>query len=97
VHGNQGVARVVGAGEQALLLELREPRLEPGALLGDLLGDRGVLGGELLERLEVVDARLELAVGRQPPSDARVLGRDARGALLVVPEARLPQLALERR
>jgi len=79
-----------------LFLERRQARLDSGPLLGELAGDRGVLLGKLLERLEIVDPRLELSVGGQPPPDSRVLGRDLRRSTLVVPEARLAELLLER-
>jgi hypothetical protein len=96
VHGDDGVAGVVAAGEQPLLLELGEQRLHSGALAGQLLGDRVVLGRELLERLEVVDLGRQRAVAVELALRARVLGGDLRGALLVVPEALLPHLVLER-
>ncbi len=58
---HHGVARVVLAGEEALLLELLELGRERLALLVELAGDRLVLLGELLERLDVVELGLELA------------------------------------
>ena len=93
---HDGVAGVVGPGEEPLLLERLELGLDDDALLLELAGDRVVLGGELLERLEVVELRLERAVALELALRARVLGRDARRPLLVVPEAGLLHLALER-
>ena len=96
VDGHERVAGVVGAGEQPLLLERREPLLDGVERLLDLGGELGVLLGELDQPFEVVDVAGELLVRGQPPRLARVLGADAPGGLRVVPEARLAHLALER-
>jgi hypothetical protein len=96
VHRHDRVAGVVRPGEEALLLELREPRLDLRALTLQLAGDRLVLGRHLLERLEVVDVLLELLIPGQLALRPRVLGRHLRRALLVVPEGRLLHLLLER-
>jgi hypothetical protein len=87
---------VVAAREEPLLLELLEPAVDGGALLGELGGERLVLGGKLLERLEVVDIGLERPVALQPPLQRGVFGRDPRGAPLVVPKAGRLHLLLER-
>ena len=96
MHRDDGVPGVVGAAEEPLLLELGEAVLNCGSRVTQLIRDRVVLGGELLERLEVVELRLERAVALELALRARVLGRDARRPLLVVPEAGLLHLALER-
>ena len=96
VDGHERVAGVVGAGEQALLLERREARLDRAERLLDLGGELRVLLGELDEPLEVVDVARQLLVGAQAARLARVLGADAPGGLRVVPEARLAHLALQR-
>jgi hypothetical protein len=93
---NDGVARVVAAGEQALLLELGQLGRKRLALLLELAAYRVVFGRQLLERLDVVELGLELAVGIQLALDARMLGRHLRGPLLVVPEAGRLHVALER-
>ena len=96
VDRHQRVAGVVPAGEQPLLLELVEALLYGPDLVLELAGDVRVLLGQLGERLEVLDVPLELTVHRQPLAGARVLGPDLRRSLLVVPEAGLPHLVLER-
>jgi len=87
VHGHERVARVVLAREEPRLLELRQSRLDRGALALELGGDRVVLLGELLERLEVLDVGLERAERLEPAPRGGVLGGHGRRALLVVPEA----------
>ena len=57
---HHGVARVVLAGEEALLLELSELGRERLALLVELAGDRLVLLGQILERIYVVQLGLQL-------------------------------------
>ena len=57
--------------------------------------DGVVLLGQLLERLEVADVRLERAERLEPPSDGGVLGGHGGRVLLVVPEAGRLHLALE--
>ena len=96
VHRDDRVAGVVASREEPLLLELRQARLDVGARLLQLGGDRVVLGRELLQRLQVVELRLQHPVGLELALRARVLRRDARRPLLVVPEAGLLHLALER-
>ena len=96
VDRDERVARVVAAGEEALLLELLQALLNAADLVLELARDLGVLLGELGERLEVLDVTLQVAVQRQPLARARVLGPDLRRPLLVIPEAGLPHLVLER-
>src|SRR5215212_6256732 len=96
VDGDDRVAGVVAASEEPLELEIRQARRDALALLGELVLERLVLGRHLLERLEVVDVALELAVGLQLALGARMLRRDLRGLLLVVPEAGLAHLVFER-
>ena len=96
VDGDERVAGVVLAGEQALLLERGEPRLDRGERLLELGGDVRVLLGELDEPLEVLGVGLELLERVEPPLRARVLGADAPGRLGLVPEARRAHLGLER-
>ncbi len=88
VDRDERVAGVVGAGEQALLLERRRAGPRPVVeLLGDLVVQRRVLLGELEHRLEVADVAGERLPGVQATRGAGVLGGDLRGLLLVVPEA----------
>jgi hypothetical protein len=87
VDGHERVAAVIGAREQALLFELAQLRLDRVDLLGQLVGQRAVLGGELVEALEVVDLALEGAELLELAARARVLRRDLGRALLVLPEA----------
>src|SRR5439155_1417041 len=96
VDGDDRIAGVVVAGEETLHLEIREPLAGALLLLLQLAGDRLVLGGHLLERFEVVDVRLELAVSVELALGARVLRGDLRRPLLVVPEAGLSHVLLER-
>src|SRR5205085_504161 len=91
------VARVVGAAEEALLLELVEPRLDRRARLLELRDDRVVLRRQLLQGVEVVEVRLQCSEQFELAPRRGVLGRHLRRALLVVPEARLLHLLLERR
>ena len=95
VDRDQRVARVVGTGEQALLLELLEALLHAADLLLELARHLGVLLGELGQRLEVLGVALELAVGRQAPTRARVLGADLSRPLLVLPEPGSTHLLLQ--
>ena len=84
------------AAEQARLLERGQPRLDRGPLLLELGGDAVVLGGHLLERVEVVDVALQLAEAVEPACDRGVLGGDLGRSLLVVPEAGGLHLPLQR-
>ena len=59
VDGDERVARVVGPGEQPLLLERGEALLDRGELLLELGGHVRILLGELDEPLEVVDVGLQ--------------------------------------
>jgi hypothetical protein len=97
VDRDHGVPAVVAAAEQARLLELGEPRLEGGALGAQLVPDRGILGRQLRELLEVLGLRLQCTKGLDSPACRGVLRRYPRRALLVVPEAGRRHLALERR
>jgi hypothetical protein len=63
-------------------------RLDERELLLELVGDLSSSSASSLERLEVVDVALEPLVASRACARARVLGRDLRRALLVVPEAR---------
>ncbi len=85
---DERVARVVGPGEQPLLLEREQPRLDRGELLLELARELLVLLGQLGERLEVLDVGVDAAEALQAARHARVLGADLRRALGVVPEAR---------
>ena len=60
-----------------------------------LVRDRVVLLGQLLERLEVVDVGLERAERLEPPRHRRVLADTDAALLLVVPEAGRLHRALE--
>jgi hypothetical protein len=95
VHGDDRVAAVVLAAEQARLLQFREAGLDGCALLGQLSGHLLVLGRQLLERLQILDVAVERPVRLEPASHGRVLGAHARRALLVVPEAGGLHLALQ--
>src|SRR5437764_866358 len=92
VERDGGVPGVVLAAEDRVLLELLQlaaERRDRGLDLGRHLPvHREELGGVLV-------LLREPAVALEPPRDARVLGRDPRGPLLVVPEAGLPHLLLE--
>ena len=96
VDGHERVAGVVGAGEQPLLLERVEPRLNRLNLLLELGGDLRILLGQLGQRLEILDVVLEIAEDREPASRASMLGADPRRVLLVVPEPGRPHLVFER-
>jgi hypothetical protein len=63
VDGDERVARVVGAGEQALLLERLQPLLDPGELGVELSRQVGVLLGQLGEVREVGHVAVQRAVG----------------------------------
>src|SRR5205085_8635361 len=93
VDRDDGVACVVLAGEERVLLQTFELTLDRSDLLGDLGLERAVEREELLR--VVVFAR-EALVAFEPAGDARVFRRDLSRAFLVVPEARLAQLRLER-
>ena len=97
VDGHERVAGVVAPGEQTLLLELRQARLDGGEVLVDLRPQRRVLGGHLGQPVEVLDVGGERRERLQAPRGARVLGRHGRGPLGVLPEPGRPHLRLERR
>ena len=78
VHGHERVARVVAAGEQALLLELGEALLDGRELLLEALGQLRVLLGELGEALEVLGVGLQRAERLEAALQARVLGAGLR-------------------
>ena len=86
VDRDERVAAVVGPGEEALLLEREEARLDVVQARLELGGELVVLRGELDERVEVLDVALDPAVDLEAARHARVLGRDLRGAAGVVPE-----------
>ena len=81
------VARVVLAVEERLLLQPRELLARGDDLLGDLGLERGV---ELEQLGRLVDLALEALVALELAGDAGVLGRDAGGRRLVVPEPGAP-------
>ena len=93
VHRNRRVAGVVPALEQALLLECVHAALGDAQLLAELGLERFVLGGQLGQAGEVLDVRLQRAVGLELPRRTAVLGGHRCGPLLVVPEAGLAHLA----
>ncbi len=89
---DDGVARVVLAREEGVLLEARQlllDRLERGLDVG---GHVAVHGEELAR---VVVLAPEPLVALEPLGDPGVLGGDRGRALLVVPEAGLAHLRLE--
>ncbi len=92
VDRGDGVAAVVLAGEEGVLLEARELAAERLELCLDLGAElrihREQLGG-------VVVLALEPLVALEALAEAGVLGRDAGGAGLVVPEAWLGELFFE--
>ena len=92
VHRHDGVARVVLAVEEGVLLQALELAPERLQLGGDVVGEVGL---ELEQLGGVVVLALEPFVALEALREARVLGRDGGRASLVVPEARLPQLLLE--
>ena len=63
----------------------------------DLVGERGVLVGELQQRLEVTDVALQRLPGLELARRPRVLGADLRRDLLVIPEPRRAHPPLELR
>jgi hypothetical protein len=96
VDRDERIPGVISAGEQPLLLEFAETLLDGGDLLLQLLRDVRVLFRQLGKRLEVLDVALELVVHREPLVRPSVLGSYLRRPLLVVPEAGLSHLVLER-
>ena len=96
VDRHERVAGVVAAGEQPLLLERRQPRLDRRERLLELGRQLRVLLGHLDQPVEVLDVARQRLVGLQPARRARVLGADLAGGLRVVPEAGLAHLGLER-
>ena len=76
VDGHERVAGVVVAGEQALLLERGQARLDRGERLLELGGELRVLLGELDEPVEVLGVGLQLRERVEPALRARVLGAD---------------------
>jgi hypothetical protein len=93
VHGDDGVAGVVVATEEARLLELAELALDGIELLGELGLERLVL--ECREVGEVAYVRLELPESFELALGAAVHGGYGSRALAIVPKARLLHLALE--
>ena len=96
VDGHERVARVVLAGEQALLLECRQARLDGGEGLLELGREVLVLLGDLGQALEVVRVGLQLRERVELALRARMLGARPGRRVLVVPEPRRPHLRLER-
>jgi hypothetical protein len=92
VDRHHRVAGVVAAGEERVLLEPLELAANRRERLGDLVGHLAV-HGEKLAGVLVLASQPVVAV--DPPGEARVLGGDRRRPLLVVPEPRLSELALE--
>jgi hypothetical protein len=95
VDGDDGVAGVVLAAEQARLLQLRQAPLDRAQLRVELGGHLLVLSGHLGEVVEVGDVGLQPAEHLQPPLRSRVRGRGLGGGLLIVPEAGFAHLLLE--
>ena len=96
VDGHERVAGVVLAGEQALLLERGEARLDGGERLLELGRELRVLVGELDEPLEVLGVALQLRERVELALRARVLRAGLGRGVGVVPEAGRPHLGLER-
>ena len=96
VHRDERVAVVVAPGEQALLLELLQaaPRSR-AACSSSSRRDLGILERHLGEAVEILDLGAEAAELLEALRGARVVGRDLRGGVLVVPEARRGHLVLE--
>ena len=94
VDRDDGVAGVVLAVEERVLLQALELRPERLELRGDLLLEGRV---ELEQLARVVVLGLQALVALEALRQARVLGRDARCAGLVVPEAGLAHRRLELR
>src|SRR6266496_1681679 len=87
-----GVAGVVLAGEERVLLEALELAAERDDARLDVVGETLV---ELEQLLRVLVLVREPVVSLEAFRDARVLGADGGSALLVVPESRLPELCFE--
>ena len=96
VDADERVARVIGAREQALLLELRQALLDRGEVLLDLLLERRLLLGHLHETVEILDVGLQLRECLQALVCLGVLGRDLGCRLGVVPETGRLHLRFER-
>src|SRR5215208_136360 len=92
VDGHDRVPGVVAAGEERVLLEPVELAADGRERLGDLVRHLPVHREELAGVL-VLAAQPIVAI--EPPGEARMLRGDRRRPLLVVPEPRLPELALE--
>ncbi len=95
VDGDDRVAGVVLAAEQARLFELGEALLDRADLGRELTRQLIVSGRHLGDLLEVVDVALELAEPLQFALGARVGGAGAGGGVLVVPEPGPLHLLLE--
>ena len=90
VDGDERVAGVVAAGEQALLLERRRRRLDRGERLVELGGQLRVLLGQLDQAVEVLGVAAQPVEGLEPAAAARAYSALTLPARLgVVPEARL--------
>jgi hypothetical protein len=94
VDRDDGVARVVVAGEERVLLQARELARERLRALERLV-ELAVLGDESGELHEVGRLAREGVVAPEPPGKARLLRRDLRRPLLIVPEAGLAHRLLE--
>ena len=79
------VAGVVVTSEQRVLLETLELTPQGGDTSLEL-GELGVAGRELEKLAQVARLALEALVALDPASQTRVIGRDPRRGLLVVPE-----------
>ena len=95
VDVHERVAGVVAPGEQPLLLELAQPRLDRGDLLVHLGRDVGVFDGHLGQALEVLDVTGERVEDLQAAAGTGVLGADRGGPFGVLPEALGAHLGLE--
>ena len=95
MDGDDRVAGVVLAAEQARLFELRQAPLDRGQLGAQLGRHLLVLGGHLGQLAEVGDLGLQIAERLQLALGAGVGGGDARRRFLVVPEAGPLHLGLQ--
>src|SRR5439155_6372560 len=98
MEADDGVVRVVLAGQEIGELEVIELPLQRLDLPGELGGELRIVlvGQELVHRLEIVKLLYHSRVALQGGVQARELGGQPLAAGGVVPDARLGELALER-